>query len=155
MRNFNQLIYLILQLRGVEAWTCLLNAGQVSMAQDLTDGWELALQLLDELRHRLLLGLGAGVGEMAVLVQAALIADAYRGGVVAAGMGTHALQGSGVGHRAVSADVIVVADEAPVVHHHVVMVELFYGVVLVAAGSGAMHHNHVDFSHVSVKCLNG
>ena len=140
--------YQVRELRGVEARACLLHAGQVSMAHDLTDGRELALQLLDELRHRLLLGMGAGVGEMAMLVQTSLVADAYRVGIVASGMGAHALQGAGGHHRAVTANVEVIADEAPVVHLYVVMVELGYGVALVAACSGAMHHNHVDLSHV-------
>ena len=136
------------QLRGIEARACFLHAGQVAMAHYLVDGRELALQAQDEILHRLLLGWRASIRKMALSIQAALIADANGIGIVASGMGTHALQGTCGYHRAVSATVEMIADEAPMIHLHVVVIELLYCVVLIAAGSRAMHYDHVNLSHV-------
>lgn len=80
-------------LLHVEARAGLLDPWQVSVAYDLgigiVDG-----QVLQKAYQGSLLGWGAGVGRIAVLVQAALIADADAVGIVATGMGSHVLLGA-------------------------------------------------------------
>lgn len=131
----------------MEARAALLHAGQVPMPQHRSDGWETAVQVEDELPHRLLLRRCASVGYATVLVESTLVADAYRVPIVSLGMRPHALYRATRVNHTVERDVIMVAYVAPMVHHHVVVAQLLQGISAIAASCAAMHHYHVDFSH--------
>ena len=77
------------------------------MAHDAGRG-VLGGELLQQLVERVLLGLGAGVGSLAVLIESALIDDAQRTVVVVAGM--HALHtlGQHWDHITIAAHIVVV-----------------------------------------------
>ena len=70
------------------------------------------LQGLQQGPQSVLLGLGAGVGRMAVGEQTTLVADTDRVGVVVAGMGTDKVLVPGLVGLPVAGDVVVVASEA-------------------------------------------
>lgn len=115
------------------------------MTQDFGIGIVYA-QAVQELLHRYLLGQGAGVGRMAVRVEAALIADAYRVGIVVADMGPDlALRSTGI-EGAVLGDVIMIADVAEPTGF-VTGFQSLYREVLVYSGGATVHHNQIDVSH--------
>ena len=68
------------------------------------------LQLAEQIEERTLLGVGAGVGRPALLVQTAFIADADAMVVPAGGMGTDVMDGTAAVHLTVARDVEVIAD---------------------------------------------
>ena len=86
---------------------------------------------------------GAGVLGLAVGVEAALVADAYRTAVEGAAMGAYLVKAAVLGQGAVLADVEVVAhfDETS---RQVVAPELLGGVVLGFAGGGAVEDEVTD-----------
>ena len=121
----------------VEAGTALAHPGQVAVADDLGIGI-VGAEALQQLYHRALLGLGAGVGGMAVAVEAALVADADAVGVVAEGMGTRHLLGTAGIDFAVFGDVVVVADGLEAARL-VTGFEVFYREVLGGSRGGTVN----------------
>ena len=67
------------------------------------------VQVLKQSSHGCLLSLGAGVGGLTADVQPALIADAYRVGIVVLAVGTDHPLGSSMLNRSVTTDNVVVA----------------------------------------------
>ena len=139
--------YQPLKLRGVEAGAGFLHAGQVAMAQHRADGWEASMKLLDEPLHRLPLRRRARVGDATRGGETALVTDAYRMGVVAEGVGTHALHGAARMHHAIQRDVEVIANVFPAIHLHIVVAQLLHRISAIATAAAAMHHYHVYLSH--------
>ena len=87
-----------------------------------------------------LLGRGTGVGGTALLIEAALVADADGVSVVVAGMGTDLLFWTALVELTVAGDVVVVAAAFPaagLVH----LVELLHGNVLVRSRCRAVKDN--------------
>ena len=139
-------------LLHVEAGTALAHPGQVAVADDLGIGIVCA-EALQQLCHASLLGRSAGVGGMAVAVEAALVADADAVGVVAAGMGARlVLWAAGIYHS-ILRDVIVVADVVETTRL-VAGFQLLHREVPVGTGGTAMYHNQVDFSGIVHLMLN-
>ena len=143
------LFYQPLQLRGVEAGAGFLHAGQVAMAQHRVDGRKTAMELHDETLHRKLLLRRARVGDATRGREAALVADAYRMGIVAEGVSPHALHRAARMHHAIQRDVEVIADVSPAIHLHMVVAQLLHRISAIAATAAAMHHYHVYLSHIS------
>ena len=85
---------------------------------------------------------GAGVLGFAVVVETALIADAYAAAVEGSAVGAHLVETAVLGHGAVTADVVVVThvDESP---GEVVLAQLLGGVVLALACCAAMDYEIV------------
>lgn len=98
------------------------------MAQYGADGRVAAAQVGDEASHGSLLGWRSRIGYAARWRETALIADADAVGIVATGMGSHALLGAAGMDHAVTGDVVMVADVSPAIHHHVVVLQLLQGV---------------------------
>ena len=96
-------------LLGVETWTLLANAGEVTMTEDGGIGIVEA-ERVEEFLHRYLLGEGTGVGLLAVGIESALIADADAVGVVVSGVGSDLSFWAARVEGAVLGDVVVVAD---------------------------------------------
>ena len=122
------------------------------MADDLGIGI-VGAEALQQLYHRALLGLGAGVGGMAVAVEAALVADADAVGVVAEGVGTRRLLGTAGKDFAVLRDVVVVADGLEAARL-VAGFEVFYREVPGDSRGGTVDDDKIDVSHgiLSVEC---
>ena len=106
----SQLSYLRILLRRVEARTVLADIrAELAVAQDA--GVRIVrLQLAEQIEERTLLGVGAGVGRPALLVQTAFIADADAMVVPAGGMGTDVMDGTATVYLAVAGDIEVVAN---------------------------------------------
>jgi len=96
-------------LLGVEAWTLLANAGEVTMTEDGGIG-VVEAEALEEFLHCYLLGEGTGVGRFAVGIESALIADGDAVGVVVSGVGSDLSFWAARVEGAVLGDVVVVAD---------------------------------------------
>ena len=96
-------------LLGVEAWTLLANAGEVTMTEDGGIG-VVEAEAAEEFLHRHLLGEGTGVGWFAVGIESALIADGDAVGVVVSGVGSDLSFWAARVEGAVLGDVVVVAD---------------------------------------------
>ena len=107
--NF-QLSYLRILLRRVEARTVLADIrAELAVAQDA--GVRIVrLQLAEQIEERTLLGVGAGVGRPALLVQTAFVADADAVVVPAGGMGADVVDGAATVYLAVAGDVEVVTN---------------------------------------------
>ena len=130
---------------GVEAGAGLVDAGEVTMTEDLGLGVVL-LQGTEQGGHGCLLEGGTGIGRIAALVEAALVADTEAVGVVPLGMGTELVLGATDMQMAVTGDVVVVAAavEAPCT------VAGFKGIKrkrLVATCGRAVNDNQIDRSH--------
>ena len=121
----------------VEAGTALAHPGQVAVADDLGIGIVCA-EALQQLCHASLLGRSAGVGGMAVAVEAALVADADAVGVVVLGMGAGHFLGTAGIDFAVFGDVVVVADGLEA-SRLVAGFEVFYREVLGGSRSGTVN----------------
>ncbi len=98
-------------LLHVEAGAGLADPGEVAVTDDLGIG-VVGAEALQQLYHGALLGRRAGVGGIAVLVEAALVADADGAGVVVLGVGTYHLFGTAGIDLPVLGDVVVVTDGA-------------------------------------------
>ena len=96
-------------LLGVETWTLLANAGEVTMTEDGGIG-VVEAEALEEFFHRYLLGESTGVGWFAVGIESALIADADAVGIVVSGVSANLSLRSARVEGAVLGDVVVVAD---------------------------------------------
>ena len=96
-------------LLGVEAWTLLANAGEVTMAEDFCIR-VVEAEALEEFLHRYLLGEGTGVGRFAVGIESALIADGDAVGVVVTGVGADLSLWAARVEGTILGDVVVIAD---------------------------------------------
>ena len=96
-------------LLGVEAWTILANAGEVTMTEDGGIG-VVEAEALEEFFHRYLLGEGTGVGWFAVGIESALIADGDAVSVVVSGVGADLSLWAARVEGTILGDVVVVAD---------------------------------------------
>jgi len=96
-------------LLGVEAWTLLANAGEVTMTEDGGIGIVEA-ERVEEFLHRYLLGEGTGVGWFAVGIESALIADGDAVSVVVSGVGADLSLWAARVEGTILGDVVVVAD---------------------------------------------
>ena len=99
---------------GIEAGTGLANPGKVTMTKNLGIG-VIGLQGAKKRDERLLLRRGAGVGRLAIGIEASLIANANTVGVVTTGVGSYHVLGAALVQVPVLGDVVVVASggEAP------------------------------------------
>ena len=126
-------------LLHVEARAGLLDPWQVSVAYDLgigiVDG-----QVLQKAYQGSLLGWGAGVGRIAVLVQAALIADADAVGIVVSGVSANLSLRSARVEGAVLGDIVVVADGFET-SGEVAGFQVFYREVLGRTGCRAVQYD--------------
>ena len=137
----------ILILRdGIEAGTGLFDPRQVAVAEDLGFGI-VGLQRAEKGDEGMFLGGSTGVGDMAVLVVAALVADTDAVRVVlGAYVGTHHLLGSSLMHLAVAGDVVVVAAALPA-FSFVTGIQRLEGERAVAACRRTMNDNQIYSSH--------
>ncbi len=103
-------------------------------------------QVADELKESETLGFGAGVGGVAVGIEAADIGDADALGVMARAMGTDLFDGTASVDAAVGVDDIVIADVVPA-KALMVVTDALHGTVGIGTGSGAMDDDFGDLSH--------
>ena len=96
-------------LLGVEAWTILANAGEVTMTEDGGIG-VVEAEALEEFLHRYLLCEGTGVGRFAIGIESALIADGDAVGVVVSDVSTDLSLWAARVEGTILGDVVVVAD---------------------------------------------
>ena len=103
-------------------------------------------KIADELEEGEALGFGAGVGGVAVGIEAADISDANALGVVTWAMGTDLFDGATREDAAVGVDDIVIADVVPA-EALMVAADALHGAVGIGAGGGAMEDDFSDGSH--------
>ena len=96
---------------SIEAGAVLVDVGEVAMAEDAGIGVGL-LQATEQAQQGAFLAGCAGVGGVAVLVEASFVADAERMLVVAHGVGTDQLFVARLVGPAVAGDVVVIARES-------------------------------------------
>ena len=145
--NVQRLQVLIFTLR-IEAGTGLVDTRQVAVTED--DGIRIVrLQRAEQGIQRRLLLAGTGVGVIAVLVKAALIADADAVLVVVAGMATDELFVPRLVQLTVAGDVVVIAGEpeAGIVTGN----EVLDGEPTVSASGAAVDDDEIDFTHDCTK----
>lgn len=133
-------------LRGKETGTCFGDVRQLAVAENLGIG-VVVFQRLQQGPQGVLLGLGAGVGWMAVGEQTTLIADTDRVGVVVAGMGTDEVLVSGLVGLPVARDVVVIAGEAEAGLMTGNERSDWEGTVF--AGRRTVNNNHINPSHTA------
>ena len=124
------------------------SVGELVVTVDGGDG-VLFHQVADELEEGEALGFGAGVGGVAVGIEAADIDDADALGVVARAMGTNVFDGAARVDAAVGIDDIMIADVVPT-KGTVVAANAFHGTVGIGTGSGAMDDDFGDWAHFFV-----
>lgn len=130
---------------GIKAGTVLMHVGQVAMAHD-TGIWMLGLQTLQQVDQFPLLGLGAGVADIALRIQSAFVAHAQGVLVVAHGMGAYQLFVARLVDHAVTGYVVVIAGKAEA--GGVVVDECLHAVMLVTACGTTMNNNQINLSHI-------
>ena len=133
---------------GIEAGAVLVDVGEVAMAEDAGIGVGL-LQATEQTQQGAFLAGRAGVGGVAMLVEATFVADAERVLVVAYGVGAHQLFVARLVGPAVACDVVVVARESE--SFRVTADEGCHGKVLVRARGRTMNHNQIDVAHDCTK----
>ena len=106
-------------------------------------------QVLHQLEEGEALGFGAGVGGVAVGIEAADISDANALGVVSRTMGTDLFDGATREDAAVGVDDIVIADVVPA-EALMVATDALHGTVGIGTGSGAMDDDFGDWAHFFV-----
>jgi len=97
---------------GIEAGTGLGDPREIAVTEDLGI-WVVGLQATEQGVHRTFLGRGTRIVGFALGIEASFVADAYRVGVVAAGVGSDHFFGTALVELAVLRDVIVVAGAFP------------------------------------------
>lgn len=107
---------------------------------------KLSMKLFEQLAHRKLLGLGAGVGRATFGVQAAFVADANRVAVVVLAMGTNHIVRATVFNGAVAANHLVVAATFPTVGA-MPAVDVLNRALLPRTHCGAVDDDKCDNSH--------
>ena len=106
-------------------------------------------EVADELEKGEALGFGAGVGGVAVGIEAADIGDADALGVVAGAVCADRLDGTAGVDAAIRVHDIVIADIVPA-EALMVAADAFDGAVGIGAGSGAMDDDFGDWAHFFV-----
>ena len=123
-------------------------AGAVGVLVVAVDGGDRVFfhEVADELEKGEALGVGAGVGGVAVGIEAADIGDADALGVVAGAMGADLLDRTASVDAAVGIDDIVIADVVPA-EALVVAADALHGTVGIGTGGGAMDDDFGDGTH--------
>jgi len=124
------------------------DVGEVAVAEDAGIGMGFS-QATEQAQQGAFLAGCAGVGGVAVLVEAALVADAERVLVVAYGMGAHQLLVARLVGPAVAGDVVVVARESE--PFRVTADEGCHGKVLVRARGRTVNDNQINVAHDCTK----
>ena len=119
--------------------------GKLVVAVDGGDG-VLFHQVMHQLEEGETLGFGAGVGGVAVGIEAADISDANALGVVTWAMGTDLFDGTASVDAAVRVHDIMIADVVPA-EALMVAADALHGAVGIGAGGGAMDDDFGDCSH--------
>ena len=125
-----------------------MDVGEVAMAEDAGIGVSL-LQATEQAQQGAFLAGCAGVGGVAVLVEASFVADAERVLVVAYGVGAHQLFVARLVGPAVAGDVVVVARESE--SFRVTADEGCHGKVLVRACGRTVDDNQINVPHDCTK----
>ena len=133
---------------SIEAGAVLVDVGEVAMAEDAGIGMGF-LQATEQAQQGAFLAERAGVGGVAVLVEAPFVADAERVLVVANGVGTHQLLVARLVGPAVAGDVVVVARESE--PFRVTADEGCHGKVLVRARGRTVDDNQINVAHDCTK----
>lgn len=133
---------------GIEAGAVFVDVGQVAVTEDPSIGVR-GLQAAQQPEQGAFLAGCAGVGGVAMLVEATFVADAERVLVVAYGVGAHQLFVARLVGPAVACDVVVVACESEAIR--VTADEGCHGKVLVRARGRTMNHNQIDVAHDCTK----
>ena len=146
----SQLSYLRILLRRVEARTVLADIrAELAVSQDA--GVRIVrLQLAEQIEERTLLGVGAGVGGTALLVQTAFVADADAVVVPAGGMGTDVMDGTATVYLAVAGDIEVVANLSKTTLQ-VATAQSLYREIDIATRRAAMDYQEADLPVVLVE----
>ena len=125
-----------------------MDVGEVAVAEDAGFGMGF-LQTAEQAQQGAFLAGCAGVGGVAVLVEASFVADAERMLVVAQGVGTDQLFVSRLVGLAVAGDVVVVARESEAIR--VTADECCHGKASVTARGRAVNHNQINVAHDCTK----
>ena len=125
-----------------------MDVGEVAVAEDAGIGMGF-LQTAEQALQGAFLAGCAGVGGVAMFVEATFIADAERVLVVAYGVGTHQLLVARLVGPAVAGDVVVVAGESE--PFRVTADEGCHGKVLVRARGRTVDDNQIDVAHDCTK----
>ena len=133
---------------GIEARAVLVDVGEVAMAEDAGIGMGL-LQATEQAQQGAFLAGRAGVGGVAMLVEAPFVADTERVLVVAYGVGAHQLFVAHLVGPAVAGDVVVVAREPE--PFRVTADEGCHGKVLVRTGGRTVDDNQINVAHDCTK----
>ena len=133
---------------GIEARAVFVDVGEVAMAEDAGIGMGF-LQATEQAQQGALLLQCAGVGGIAVLVEASFVTDAERVLVVAYGMGAHQLFVARLVGPAVAGDVVMVARESE--PFRVTADEGCHGKVLVRARGRTVDDNQINVPHDCTK----
>ena len=133
---------------GIEAGAVLVDVGQVAVTEDPGIGVR-GLQAAQQPEQGAFLPWGAGVGGVAVLVEASFVADAERVLVVAYGVGTDQLFVARLVGPAVAGDVVVVARESEAIR--VTADECCHGKATVTARSRTVNDNQINVPHDCTK----
>ena len=133
---------------GIEAGAVLVDVGEVAMAEDAGIGVGL-LQATEQAQQGAFLAGCAGVGGVAVLVEASFVADAERVLVVAYGVGAHQLFVARLVGPAVAGDVVMVARESE--SFRVTADEGCHGKVLIRARGRTVNDNQINVAHDCTK----
>ena len=134
--------------KSIEAGASLVDVGEVAMAEDAGIGMGL-LQATEQAQQGAFLAGRAGVGGIAVLVEAAFVTDAERVLVVAYGVGAHQLFVARLVGPSVTGDVVVVARESE--PFRVTADEGCHGKVLVRARGRTVHNDQINVPHDCTK----
>ena len=123
-------------------------AGTVGKLVVAVDGGDRVLfhQVMHQLEEGETLGFGAGVGGVAVGIEAADIGDADALGVVTGAMGTNVFDRAAREDAAVGVDDIMIADVVPA-KALMVAADVLHSAVGIGAGGGAMDDDFGDLSH--------
>ena len=133
---------------GIEAGAVLVDVGEVAMAEDAGVG-VCFLQTTEQAQQGAFLLQCAGVGSVAVFVEAPFVADAERVLIVAYGVGAHQLFVARLVGPAVAGDVVVVAGESE--PFRVTADEGCHGKVLVRARGRTVDDNQINVPHDCTK----
>ena len=133
---------------SIEAGTDLMDVGEVAVAEDAGIGVGL-LQATEQAQQGAFLAGCAGVGGIAMLVEAPFVADNERVLVVAYGVGAHQLFMARLVGPAVAGDVVVVARESE--PFRVTADEGCHGKVLARARGRTVDDNQINVPHDCTK----
>ena len=133
---------------GIEARAVLVDVGEVAVAEDAGIGMGF-LQTAEQAQQGAFLLGCAGVGGIAMLIEAPFVADAERVLVVAYGVGAHQLFVARLVGPAVTGDVVVIARESE--PFRVTADEGCHGKVLARARGRTVDDNQINVPHDCTK----